>query len=124
MIFWVWDFGVLNLMPPNVVMGPLRLMGQAAIPLTLITLGVQLSKIKLGATLVYRRRLPYSLDCRSRHRLSLSLFLLDYTSLTSRVILLQAAGPVAATTTMLAIQFDSRPDIVSNSALITTSSAY
>jgi malate permease and related proteins len=123
--FWALLLGLglrgLNIMPPNVVMGPLRLIGQAAIPLTLITLGVQLSKIKLGAE-------PWFIGGASLIRLIAApligflflYFFFDYTSLTSRVILLQAAGPVAATTTMLAIQFDSRPDIVSNSALITT----
>lgn len=111
----------LNIVPPNVIMGPLRLVGQAAIPLTLITVGVQLSNIKLGAE-------PWFIGGASFIRLLVSpligflflYFFFDYTSLTSRVILLQAACPVAATTTMLAIQFDSRPDIVSNSALITT----
>ncbi len=123
--FWAMILGLglrgLNMVPPNVIMGPLRLMGQAAIPLTLITLGVQLSKIKLGAQ-------PCIIGGASLIRLIAApvigflflYFFFDYTSLTSRVILLQAACPVAVTTTMLAIQFDSRPDIVSNSVLITT----
>lgn len=123
--FWALILGLglraIKLMPPNVIITPISLMGQAAIPVTLITLGIQLSKVQLGAQ-------PRIIAGTASIRLIAApiigfLFIylfFDYTSLTSLVILIQAACPVAATTTMFAIQFNARPDIVSNSALIST----
>lgn len=123
--FWALVLGLglrsMSLTPPDLVMTPLSLMGQAAIPVTLITLGIQLSKVQLGSE-------PKLIAGTTFIRLVAApiigflfmYFFFDYTSLTSLVILLQAACPVAATTTMFAIQFNARPDIVSNSALIST----
>jgi predicted permease len=123
--FWALVLGLglrsMNLTPPDLVMTPLSLMGQAAIPVTLITLGIQLSKVQIGSEpkLIAGTTFIRLVAAPIIGFLYIHLFF-DYTSITSLVILLQAACPVAATTTMFAIQFNARPDIVSNSALIST----
>jgi len=123
--FWALVMGLgfkaLGIMPPELIMASVQLLGQAAIPLMLLTLGIQLSQVKLGAE-------PVLVGGSSFIRLVISpliglaiLFLIfDPAALTSRVILLQSACPIAVTTTMLAIQFDARPEVVSNAALTTT----
>jgi len=123
--FWALVMGLgfkaLGIIPPELIMASVQLLGQAAIPLMLLTLGIQLSQVKLGAE-------PVLVGGSSFIRLVISpliglaiLFLIfDPAALTSQVILVQSACPIAVTTTMLAIQFDARPEVVSNAALTTT----
>lgn len=123
--FWAMVLGLglkaLRVAPPDIIMNPLKLIGQAAIPVTLLTLGIQLAKVKLGAEplLVGGSSVIRLVGSPLIGILILTLFF-DPSILTSKVILLQSACPIAVTTTMLAIQFDARPEIVSNAALITT----
>ena len=111
----------IDFMPPDLIMAPVKLLGEAMIPILLFTLGCQLAEIKLGE----EKRLVLST---SFVRLVLSpglgffilYYLFDITTVTSQVLLVQSATPAAVVTTMLAIRFDARPDIVSSATLIST----
>lgn len=108
-------------MPPDFLMKPIALLGQAAIPTLLIVLGMQLSKSKIVidwsfiATSVTLRLFIYPLIA----FLLIPLFF-EAHSLTGKVLLILSATPAAVSTTLFAIQFDSKPQLVSTLTLITT----
>ncbi|MDA8211842.1 MAG: AEC family transporter [Clostridia bacterium] len=106
---------------PGRVWFTLNMMGQASIPVMLLTLGIQLSSTKLAG------ELPL-IGVASGLRLLLSplvavalIYLLgDPRGLTERVLLLEAAMPTAVTTSLLAIEFEASPQLVSSIVLVTT----
>ncbi|MFC7062054.1 AEC family transporter [Halobacillus seohaensis] len=103
------------------IMSSITLVGDATIPIVMILLGMQLanitvknlewSKISYAATLrlVGSPLIAWGLT-----------FVLPMSDLMANVLIISAAMPSAATTTMYAVQFDSRPDLVSSITLITT----
>ncbi|MUV38990.1 hypothetical protein JNUCC1_02862 [Lentibacillus sp. JNUCC-1] len=106
---------------PESVYGMLTLLGDAAIPLMMVLLGMQLASIQslklnweviLSATSVRMIISPLLAV--------LFVWLLDVDPIISSVLLIVSAMPSAATTTMYAIEFDSEPDLVSSVTLVTT----
>ncbi|ABR49111.1 Auxin Efflux Carrier [Alkaliphilus metalliredigens QYMF] len=110
-----------NLLPPDFMMKPIELLGQAAIPTLLIILGIQLSKAKIVfdwkfiTTSVILRLFIYPLMA----FILIPLFF-DLQSVTGKVLLVLAATPSAVSTTLFAIQFNAKPQLVSTITLITT----
>ncbi|WP_070120892.1 AEC family transporter [Bacillus marinisedimentorum] len=116
LIMNVFDIG----MPAN-IMSAIELVAKAAIPMVMLILGMQLAEIQL-------KNLQWSkITFGTITRLFLSpviayiiiqFFPMD--PLLEKVLIVSAAMPSAATTTMFAVQYDSEPDLVSSITLITT----
>lgn len=106
---------------PDSLLSAITLVGDATIPTMMITLGMQLAeitvknmnwvKISYGATvrLLASPLIAYLLT-----------LLLPMDPLMAKVMIVAAACPSAATTTMYALQFDAKPELVSSITLVTT----
>lgn len=99
----------------------INLLGDAAIPCVMLVLGMQLAEIKLRgfqwgkvsfATVVRLVASPFIAW--------LITLVLPVDPLLQKVLIILSAMPSAATTTMLAVQFDSEPELVSSITLVTT----
>lgn len=113
---------VSSLPVPDFVYRAIDLIASASIPTITLVLGMQLAGIskknvkmkELSAVLVIRMvaspLIAYAIT-----------ILLSLDSLLSSVLIVLAAMPTAANTTMFAVQFDTEPDLVSFSTLVTTS---
>ncbi|WP_085506214.1 AEC family transporter [Thalassobacillus devorans] len=106
---------------PDSLLSAITLVGDATIPTMMITLGMQLAeitvknmnwvKISYGATvrLLASPLIAYMLT-----------LVLPMDPLMAKVMIVAAACPSAATTTMYALQFDAKPELVSSITLVTT----
>lgn len=107
-------------MPANLMSG-IELLAPAAIPVVMVILGMQLAEIKMidlqwpkiSYGVVVRMFLSPFLAF-----LIVQLFTMD--PLLQKVLILLAAMPSAATTTMYAVQYDAEPGLVSSITLVTT----
>lgn len=107
-------------LPPTMIEG-VHLVGAATIPVVMLLLGMQLAEIKPQKfewkyvnTVILMKMIIAPL---------IAVFLVSYMPvdhLIKVVFILLAAMPVAANTTMLAVQFDVEPDLTSFTTLITT----
>ncbi|MFJ8260535.1 AEC family transporter [Rummeliibacillus sp. NPDC094406] len=103
------------------VMNGVDLIADASIPVVMLVLGMQLASIK-------KTRVKYRfVTSVSFLRIIVSplvataiLWFMPVSDLIKSVLIIQAAMPAAANTTMLALQFDTEPDLVSFTTFITT----
>ncbi|WP_281974531.1 AEC family transporter [Halobacillus litoralis] len=103
------------------VMSSIELVGNATIPTVMILLGMQLANITVK-NLAWDK-ISYAATLRllgSPLIAWLLTILLPMSDMMANVMIISAAMPSAATTTMYAVQFDSKPDLVSSITLITT----
>lgn len=106
---------------PDSVYSTLTMVGDAAIPLMMVMLGMQLASITslkfnwqvISSAVVIRMIISPLLAF-------LFIWILPVEPVIGSVILIVAAMPSAATTTMYAIEFDTEPDLVSSITLVTT----
>ncbi|MFS0674080.1 AEC family transporter [Ornithinibacillus sp. 179-J 7C1 HS] len=106
---------------PETIYSTLTMLGGAAIPIMMVVLGMQLATItsikfnwQVIISTVFNRMVIGPL-------LAIGFVsLLDVDPIVAIVIIIVAAMPSAATTTMYAIQFDSEPDLVSSITLVAT----
>jgi malate permease and related proteins len=91
-----------------------------AIPVTVLLLGMQLAELRL-------ERIGFKAFAAVAGRLGVSpvvalllVILMNPTELTGKVLILEAAMPTAVNITLLAMQFDTRPELVSTIVLLTT----
>lgn len=111
----------LDLPIPENIFKTIKLVGDAAIPVIMLVLGMQLAEIrpvaiewgKTGMALVGRLVLSPVIAWGI-------VVLLPVSSLLGKVMIVEAAMPTAAITTMYALQYDSRPDLVSSVTLISS----
>ncbi|MFD2922511.1 AEC family transporter [Halobacillus naozhouensis] len=106
---------------PENLMSSVSLVGNATIPTVMILLGMQLANITVKH--LEWGRISYSATLRlvGSPLIAWGLTaLLPMSDLMANVLIISAAMPSAATTTMYAVQFDSKPDLVSSITLITT----
>lgn len=106
---------------PESIYSTLTMVADAAIPLMMVMLGMQLASITslkfnwqvilsaVGVRMVVSPLLAF-----------LFVWILPIEPVLASVIIIVAAMPSAATTTMYAIEFDSEPDLVSSITLVTT----
>ena len=112
---------LLEIQPPLVLDRAITLLGGAAIPTLLLLLGLSLSRIKLHKSwgfvslATFLKLAVYPLA----GLLVLKLFF-PVDTLAGKVLLVCAATPTAATTTLLAVRFDNRPELVSTVTFATT----
>lgn len=106
---------------PESIFSMLSMLGAAAVPLMMVNLGMQLASITslkfnwqvISSAVVIRMMISPLIAIGF-------LAIFDVDPIIAGVILIVASMPSAATTTMLAIEFDSEPDLVSSITLVTT----
>ncbi|MGG0655709.1 AEC family transporter [Rummeliibacillus pycnus] len=112
---------LLHVHVPKSVMNGVDLVADASIPIVMLVLGMQLATIK-------KTRVKYRfVTSVSIIRIIVSpivaaviLWFMPVSDLIKSVLIIQAAMPAAANTTMLALQFDTEPDLVSFTTFVTT----
>lgn len=106
---------------PQAIENASGLLGQAAIPTMLTLLGVTLASIQIKNVIKFIATATI-LKLAIFPLIAFLLLLLIYpaASLETRVFLLSAATPAAATTTLLAINFKMNPDMVSSAMFVST----
>ncbi|MCP3028055.1 AEC family transporter [Halobacillus sp. A5] len=106
---------------PENVAASVTLVGDAAIPIVMILLGMQLANITVKQLDWGKITFAASLRLIGSPLIAWGLtILLPMSDLMASVLIVSAAMPSAATTTMYAVQFDSKPELVSSITLITT----
>lgn len=103
---------------PKEVMTGIELVGNAAIPTIMIILGMQLALISFKH--IEYRKISYSLLLKLMVSPVIALgftFILPMDDMTKQIMILVAAMPTAANTTLMAVQFNTRPEIVSSATL-------
>lgn len=106
---------------PENTLSAIDLVADAAIPTVMLVLGMQLAEIclknfqwdKIGYGVLVRMFLSPALA-------AAIVYFLPLDPLLEKVLIISAAMPSAATTTMYALQFDAEPELVSSITLITT----
>ncbi|MCF6092829.1 AEC family transporter [Microaerobacter geothermalis] len=116
-IFWRW----LQLPMPDNLLKTLTFVGDASVPTIMLVLGMQIAEIRL----THIRWNFISLGIFLRLILSpiiawILVWYMPIELLLKKVMIVEAAMPAAAITTMYALQFDSEPEMVSSIALIST----
>ncbi|HSJ37693.1 MAG TPA: AEC family transporter [Planococcus sp. (in: firmicutes)] len=106
---------------PEAVGNATGLLGQAAVPVLLTLLGITLASIQLKNVLKFIGTAAI-LKLVAFPAIGFLLLALLYPggSLESKVLLISAATPAAATTTLLAIKFNMNPDMVSSAMFVST----
>ncbi|WP_453993314.1 AEC family transporter [Bacillus nitroreducens] len=114
-------FQLFNISLPSTIIDGIGMVGGASIPVVMLILGMQLAEIKpqkfnLGyvSTITILRMVVSPL---------LALALIQFMPVNEtiqHVFILLAAMPVAANTTILAVQFDCKPELISFATLVTT----
>lgn len=114
-------FQLFSIQLPTTIMDGIHIVGSAAIPTVMLILGMQLAEIKKQK---FQLKYIYMTTfVRMVVSPVLAVFLVSFmpvNDIIKSVFILLAAMPVAANTTMLAVQFDVEPDLVSFATFITT----
>ncbi|WP_079527319.1 AEC family transporter [Halobacillus hunanensis] len=106
---------------PENLMSSVSIVGDATIPTVMILLGMQLANITVKHLEWGRISYAATLRLVGSPLIAWGLtVLLPMSDLMANVLIISAAMPSAATTTMYAVQFDSKPDLVSSITLVTT----
>lgn len=106
--------------PPEFLLRPVELLGQAAVPLMLTLLGMQLAQVKLGSGWGFCA-LTSALRLFGGPLVAVALVgLLGITGLDRKVLILQTSTPAAVLTLLYAVRYNTRPDLVSGTILIST----
>lgn len=113
-------FKGLDFQMPPFLLNPIDLLGQAAIPLMLVLLGMQLARTRLKAQ-------PEFLSLATVIRLALAPLVawwltgvLGIHGLTRDVLILQTSTPSAVLPLLYSLRFKTRPDLVAGAILVTT----
>ncbi|KHE66729.1 AEC family transporter [Halobacillus sp. BBL2006] len=107
-------------MPENLV-SSVNLLADATIPMIMVVLGMQLAEIKV--TNMEWAKVSYASTVRliASPLIAFALTLvLPMSDMMASVLVVSAAMPSAATTTIYAVQFNSKPELVSSITLMTT----
>ena len=108
------------LAPPAWLLKPVGLLAQASVPIFLLLLGIQLAEmffVPRWSLLLWASLIKLGLAPCLAYYLSI---LLHLDPLSRNTLVLAAASPTAIVTTMLAVEFDAQPDLVSSLTLVTT----
>jgi len=106
--------------PPGFILRATELLGQAAIPVMLILLGMQLSRSKITQGWGFFG-LATSIRLLAGPLIAISLTtFLDFDGLSRKVIILQTSTPSAVLPLLYCLKFGTRPDLVSGTILTST----
>ena len=111
----------LSVQIPDAFMKAISLVADASIPTVMLVLGMQLAVIA-NKRVAYRyvTAVTFIRMVVSPILATVIVSFMPISSLLKSVLIIQAAMPAAANTTMFAIQFGTEPDLVSFTTLITT----
>lgn len=107
---------------PEYLFRPLSMLSQAAIPVLMILLGLQLSQVRLGSRLKLRG-VGWATALRLLGAPLLSwviLTLLDINGLLATVLLIESSTPAAVNSLLLAMEYERDSELVSSIVLLTT----
>ncbi|KXH87233.1 AEC family transporter [Sporosarcina sp. HYO08] len=112
---------LLSISIPETLLGGISLVADASIPTVMLVLGMQLAVI-VRKKVAYRFVVSVGVIRMFASPIiaAIILFFLPVNDLLKSVIILQAAMPAAANTTMFALQFGTEPDLVSFTTFATT----
>ena len=111
---------VFHLQPPEFILRTTGLLGQAAIPLMLVLLGMQLSRVKIHENWGFFG-LSTAIRLLIGPLLAVALVgLLGLDGLTRKIVILQTSTPSAVLPLLYTIRFGTRPDLVSGTILFST----
>jgi predicted permease len=109
-----------NLVPPRLIMRPLDTIAQAAVPTMLLLLGMQLSRTRLQ----HEKKLVLLASAQKlvvMAGLALAVgSLFGLPDVARRVCIVEASTPTAVTASVLATEFDSRPDLIASTIFLST----
>ncbi|WP_223700903.1 AEC family transporter [Sutcliffiella deserti] len=103
------------------IMEAVHLVADAAIPVIMIILGMQLAKISLRTT--KKEKLVYAVAIKLLISPIIAYFItlaLPVDQMIKQLMIVMAAMPAAANTTMYAVEFNTDPDFVSSATLVST----
>jgi malate permease and related proteins len=114
-------FQITHITIPSTILESIRLIGSASIPTVTLILGMQLAEIK-------PQKMEYKyVNTITMIRMVISplviaglVMFMPVDDLVKNVFILLAAMPIAANTTLLAVQFNTKPNLVSYITLVTT----
>ncbi|MFE8699571.1 AEC family transporter [Cytobacillus sp. FJAT-54145] len=115
-------FNVLKIPVPNGAYAAIDLVADAAIPVAMIILGMQLAELKLGRYFE-KGKVLYGVIVRmviSPLLTIIIMMLFPFDPLLKKVLIVSTAMPTAVTTTMYALQFNTLPMLVSSITFVTT----
>lgn len=114
-------FQLLHIQLPSTILEGISLVGSASIPTVMLILGMQLAEIKSNKfQLKYVNTVTFIRMILSPLVAILLVSFMPVNDMIHKVFILLAAMPIAANTTMIASQFDVKPDFVSFTTLVTT----
>ncbi|MFD1780086.1 AEC family transporter [Fredinandcohnia salidurans] len=114
-------FQIANIPLPSTIIDGISMVGSASIPVVMLILGMQLAEIKPQKFNIKYVSSITLLRMVVSPLLAVALVqIMPVSELIKHVFILLAAMPVAANTTMLAVQFDCKPDLISFTTLVTT----
>lgn len=111
----------LNLPMSHTIYGGIEMVADAAIPLLMIILGMQLASIKLDNIPI--QKISFSLALRMVVSPVIAIgiaFILPVDDVLRKIFILMAAMPTAAYITMLSLQFETEPNLVTSTTFIST----
>ncbi len=112
---------LLHVSLPSALMTCVKLVGDAAIPTIMIVLGMQLAVISFRRIELTKVGIALVLKLLIAPIIAFGLTLiLPVDEMTKQIMILLAAMPTAANTTLMAAQFDTKPDLVSSATFIST----
>ncbi|EGP6956905.1 AEC family transporter [Listeria monocytogenes] len=112
---------LLHVSLPSALMTCVKLVGDAAIPTIMIVLGMQLAVISFRRIELTKVGIALVLKLLIAPIIAFGLTLiLPVDEMTKQIMILVAAMPTAANTTLMAVQFDTKPDLVSSATFIST----
>lgn len=114
-------FNLTNIPMPENLFSSFQLIADAAIPGVMIVLGMQLAEISVKR--MEWGKISYAMTVRLLVSPLIAFILvqiLPMNELLGNVLIVSAAMPSAATTTMYAVEFDTEPELVSGVTLVTT----
>ncbi|EAF4672012.1 AEC family transporter [Listeria monocytogenes] len=112
---------LLHVSLPSALMTCVKLVGDAAIPTIMIVLGMQLAVISFRRIELTKVGIALVLKLLIAPIIAFGLTLiLPVDEMTKQIMILLAAMPTAANTTLMAVQFDTKPDLVSSATFIST----
>lgn len=112
---------LLHVSLPSALMTCVKLVGDEAIPTIMIVLGMQLAVISFRRIELTKVGIALVLKLLIAPIIAFGLTLiLPVDEMTKQIMILLAAMPTAANTTLMAVQFDTKPDLVSSATFIST----
>lgn len=112
-------FSYFSIGVPSFVVKPLALLGSAAIPVTMLLLGIQLSRAEVGKQKKVIAASVFRLCVSPLVGIVLT-YVMGVEGILRSVLILECSMPTAVNSALIAIEFDAEPGFVSSAVLVST----